>query len=319
MTGRALLLAVALVLVLAMPAEAAITQAQLDSPGFLTSAWANFITSQNAALNAVLTGGTYIQWARNLMLGAFVITFIASLGKYAVAAAGMADLATVLVRGAIVTALFTTYTTWSGLCFQGAFELGLQIQQQALGSNDILAPALFIAKVYSAFQMADGAVFDFSVFKLVLNLACAVMFIIVSIAAFFAAAWPVLVFGVAKLTGPFMFPFLFHERTSSFFDGWLRFYAGALGFMVLGRICLIIVSLLFSSVFSVSFLPNPSLAPVVLQASDTAGALVLVAVAALSVLLLFATGGFVAVVVGGANLGLAQPLGRLARTVAAFR
>lgn len=315
-----ILLAVAIAVIGAAPrdVQAAVTQTQLDTNGFLTNSWASFIASLDTAINAILSGGSYIQWARNLMLGAFVITFIAALGQYAMAASGVVDLAAILVRGAIVTALFTTYSAWSGVCFQGSFELGLQIQLQALGSSDIMAPALFIAKVFSSFQVQNGSIWNFNVETIALDFLFTATFIIVAIASFFAAAWPVLVYGVAKLAGPFLFPFLFHERTSSFFDGWLRFYAGALGFMVLGRLCLIIVSILFSSVFSIPFSANPNLSPVVLQPADLGGMTVLFAVGGLSILLLFATGAFVAAVVGGSNISMSKPLARASQTAAAL-
>jgi len=292
------------------------TTSQLDQAGWFTTAWSNFVTQLDTALNHVLASGSYVAWARNLMLGAFVITLVGALGRYAVGAGGLVDLTEVLVTGAIITALFTTYSTWSGLFFQGAFELSLQIQQQALGTNDLMAPGYFPAKVLLGYTWQDLSLWDLTLGMVINIVLSMVLFVLLSIAAFFSAVWPVLVFAVAKIVGPFMFPFLFHQRTSSFFDGWLRFYAGTLAFMVVGRICLIVVDLLFASVLGVPFSVNPTVGSVLVQAGDTGTWLVLWTVAGLSVLLLFATGGFVAVIVGGSNFGLGKAIGSAAQSIA---
>lgn len=292
------------------------TTDQLNQTGWFTSTWSAFLTQLNTALNNVLAGGSYVAWARNLMLGAFVITFIGALGRYALGAAGLVDLAEVLVTGAIITALFTTYATWSGLLFQGAFELSLQIQQQALGTSDLMAPGYFPAKVLLSYTWRDLNLWDLT-FGMTIKIGTTMLlFVLLSIASCFSAVWPVLVFAVAKIVGPFMFPFLFHHRTSGFFDGWLRFYAGTLLFMVVGRIGLIVVDLLFSSLFGVPFSVNPAVGSVLVEAGDSGTWLMLWTVSGVSVLLLFATGGFVAVIVSGANLGVGKAIGSAARTIA---
>lgn len=305
--------------VLLMSGTEALAQAstaQLNQAGWFTSAWSNFLTQLNTALNNVLASGSYVAWARNLMLGAFVITFIGALGRYALGAAGVVDLAEVLVTGAIITALFTTYATWSGLLFQGAFELSLQIQQQALGTSDLMAPGYFPAKVLLSYTWQDLSLWDLTLGMTIKIGTSLILFVLLSVASYFTAVWPVLVFAVAKIVGPFMFPFLFHQRTSGFFDGWLRFYAGTLVFMVVGRIGLIVVDLLFASLFGVPFSANPAVGSVLVEAGDAGTWLMLWTVAGLSVLLLFATGGFVAVIVGGANLGMGKAIGSAARTIA---
>lgn len=310
---------VLLSVVLFLSSRDAIAQAstaQLNEAGWFTSAWADFVAKLNAALNNVLAGGSYVAWARNLMLGAFVITFIGALGRYALGAAGIVDLAEVLVTGAIITALFTTYATWSGLLFRGAFELSLQIQQQALGTGDLMAPGYFPAKVLLSYTWRDLSLWDLTFGTTIKIGTTMLLFVLLSIASFFTAVWPVLVFGIAKIVGPFLFPFLFHHRTSGFFDGWLRFYAGTLLFMVVGRIGLIVVDLLFASLFGVPFSPNPAVGSVLVEAADTRTWLMLWTVSGVSVLLLFATGGFVAVIVSGANLGVGKAIGSAARTIA---
>lgn len=304
---------------LMLPGTDALAQAgtaQLNQTGWFTSAWSGFLAQLNTALNNVLASGSYVAWARNLMFGAFVITFIAALGRYAMGAAGIVDLAEVLVTGAIITALFTTYAIWSGLLFQGAFELSLQIQQQALGTSDLMAPGYFPAKVLLAYTWRDLSLWDLTLGLTIKIGTTLILFGLLSVAAYFSTVWPVLVFAIAKIVGPFMFPFLFHHRTSGFFDGWLRFYAGTLVFMVVGRIGLIVVDLLFSSLFGVPFSANPAVGSVLVEAGDAGTWLMLWTVAGLSVLLLFATGGFVAVMVGGANLGVGKVIGSAARTIA---
>ncbi|MGE5515988.1 MAG: type IV secretion system protein [Bacteroidota bacterium] len=297
-------------------AAAQASTAQLNQAGWFTSAWSSFVTQLDAALNNVLASGSYVAWARNLMLGAFVIAFIGALGRYAMGAAGIVDLAEVLVTGAIVTALFTTYATWSGLLFQGAFELSLQIQQQALGTGDLMAPGTFPAKVLLSYTWQDSNLWQLSLAMAANISTFLILSILLSIASYFSAVWPVLVFAIAKIIGPFMFPFLFHQRTSGFFDGWLRFYAGTLVFMVVGRIGLIVVDLLFASLFGVPFSVNPQVGSVLVEAGDIGTWLMLWTVAGLSVLLLFATGGFVAVIIGGANLGIGKAIGSAARSIA---
>lgn len=309
-------LVVAASLLAATSAQAAVDVATLNDPGFYTGAWGTFLSELDTLINDTILDpdGVYSRLAFNLMAGSFAIAVMHALAVYTLGGGGLVDLLQVVVTGFIITIMFSLYDWWTGLFFQGALQLGQLVQQQAIGDDSLLAPAAYISNVYFSFKVEEAGWFDIqAIFELVI---LGLLQLAVSLASFFVAAWPSLIFGVAKIVGPITFVFLFHERLSSIFDGWLRLYAGACALIFMGRVTLVLICILFQTIFNEPYRASPDIAAVTIGAEDFGAFASLVLIGALSILLLFLSGKLSAAVVGGANLGIGSLVSSGARTAA---
>jgi hypothetical protein len=305
----------AFALLLPADALAQLTTDTAGDPGYMTNAYIGALQNLNAAMDAVLApGSVYMQWSRNLLLGAFAIALVVALARYVAGGCGAAELAETVAMGAIITALFSAYTYWTGLFFEGAVALGLLVQQQALGDNSIFGPAMYVAKTWARFELEGTSILSLSITRLAFyGLFCIIEVILIA-ACFFASLWPSLIFAVSKLVGPVLFPTLFHERLSGFFDGWLRFYVGSLVFAFVGRICLVVVAIMFGSIFATGYTPGAADPPILIQPDSAGSMAVLLTLGILSILLIFSAGAFSAAIAGGGNFGIARTVGRLAQS-----
>lgn len=285
--------------------------------------WQNFITTQlqpklTAILQGTGTGGVnYVQWSNSMLAGGFVITVLLALYRWVFGGMTNADLVAVFAKGAIIAILYESYTTWTPLFFNAAFQLSFAIQDQALGDQSVMGPAAFVFKAFSAVDFGSDSIFTLTIAGAFYALIFLVIEVVLIVASFFVAAWPTLLYAVAVIVGPIMFPFLFIEPLSGFFDGWVKLYFSSLFFMIISRVVLIVVALLFGSFFGVSYSLNPSIQPMVIDASSLANVGVLFVLSGMSLFLLFYSGSLVATIVGGTNLGMSGAVVKLARFAAA--
>jgi hypothetical protein len=129
------------------------------------STWQTFITGQlQPQLNAILSGAggeiNYVTWASTMVGLGFTITTLISLYKWVLGAASGVDVVTVFARGVIISILYVSYSSWTSLFFNAAYELSFLIQQQALNDNTMMGPAVFIAKAMSSIGFGTGSFFS---------------------------------------------------------------------------------------------------------------------------------------------------------------
>ncbi len=318
--GRWLIAAFAVVVIChAGTAHAAASATDLNNPGYMTTAFQAFVTKINTAINATLGPGTpYIKWAHGLLLGAFVIKLIETLARYVWGKAGIGDFAEVIASGAIITALYATFNSWSTMFFMGGIDLGRLIQAQALNDNGIMGPSLFIAQVYAGFKIQDTSWFSLGITEAIENAIFLVAEVIVTGASYFAAIWPTLVFACVKLIGPVTFFTLFHERISFIFDGWLRFFLGAVFLATIGRVVLVVICLMYEAMFDQAYttIAGAATNPIVITTANFGAFLYILSAAILSIILLFSAGAFTARLVGGADIGIGRTVGQIAKSIA---
>jgi hypothetical protein len=279
------------------------------------STWQKFITGQlQPMLNAILSGAggglNYVTWA-SIMVGAgFTITVLISLYKWVFGAASGVDVVTVFARGVIISGLYVTYSSWTSLFFNAAYELSFLIQQQALGDSTTMGPAVFIAKAMSSIGFGTGSFFSLTLSAVIYGTFFFVFEALLIVMSFFVAAWPTLLYAIATIVGPIMFPFLFIEQLSGFFDGWIKLFFTGLFFLIISRVVLIVIALLFGSFFSVGYSTSPDIVPMLVNTTSLANVIILFVLTGTSLFLLFFTGSLVATIVGGSNLGLSNAIGR---------
>jgi hypothetical protein len=142
--------------------------------------------------------------------------------------------------------------------------------------------------------------------------------VLLIVMSFFVAAWPTLLYTIATIVGPIMFPFLFIEQLSGFFDGWIKLFFTGLFYLIISRVVLIVIALLFGSFFSVGYSTSPDIVPMLVNTTSLANVIILFVLTGTSLFLLFFTGSLVATIVGGSNLGLSNAVGSLAKFAARF-
>lgn len=309
----------ALALLLALHAGDALAAASatdLNDPGYMTNAFNKMVTLLNAGVNRVLANGPYMAWARNLLIGAFVIKIFETLFRYVWGNASIGDIVEVLFIGLIVTALYRTYSDWSTAIFMACFELGRLVQGQAIGDTGIMAPVIFLNKVMSSITVRDTSFFSLGILEVIMGLIVMVGEVLVAGASFFAALWPSLVFAVIKLTGPVVFFSLFHERLSWIFDGWLRSLI-AVGFLALvGRITLVVICIMYQAMFDIGYSQSSNITTIVITTENFGTFLYVLAAQIVSFLLLFAASGIAAKLVAGSDIGIGKTVGSIARSIA---
>ncbi len=325
--GRtALMLMLGLVLGLALHAASAhamTTVQALDNPNVMTTTFQNFITQMNTRINAALApGSVWVKWSRVLLLGAFVIAVIVSLARYTFGGSGIADFAGTLTAGAIITALYTTYNTWTWLIFMVGQQAGILIQSILLNDTGVMGPANYMSQVLSAVKTQNTSWWQLDLMQFVEGVTIMLAEAVMNVAAFFACVWNSMVFAVAKLIGPVVFFSLFHERLSFLFDGWLRFLLFTAFYGLVARVCMNVTVVVFEVAFNAPYPSNGASAvtagqAIVLGAADFSAFLYLCAICGVSLLLLFASALFVGRVVGGANIGIGSMLSGAARSVGA--
>ena len=295
----------------------------LASINTIGSTWQNFITTQlQPQLNAILSGAgggeNYVTWASTMVVGGFTVTCLIALYKWVWGAASAVDVVTVFARGVIISGLYAGYSSWTGLLYNASYELSFLIQQQALGDSTVMGPAVFVAKALSAIDFGTSSIFTLTISGVIYATFFLGLEVILIVMSFFVAAWPTLLYAIATIVGPIMFPFLFFEQLSSFFDGWLRLFFSAMFFLIISRIVLVVIALLFGSFFSVSYSTSPQISAMVVDTTSLANVVVLFVLSGTSIFLLFYSGSLVAQIVGGSNLGLSSAVTGLVKFAARF-
>jgi hypothetical protein len=286
--------------------------------------WQIFLTSVlQPQLNAILTGTTdggvsYVTWANGALGTGYLVTSLIALYRWVFRDESAVSLVTVVVKGGIITLIYASYSTLTSFLFGAAYELSFLIQQQALGDSTLMGPAAFIVKALSAIDLGSTSLFSLTITGLFLAAGFLALEAVLVIASVFVAAWPTLLYVVATIIGPVMFPFLFVEQLSFLFDGWLRLFFASLFYLLIGRVVLIVIALLIGSFFGVPYSTSPQVAPIVLDTSSIANVAILFILSFISLFMLFYSGSFVSQIVGGGNLSLSNGIGKAAVFAARF-
>lgn len=296
--------------------HAAASATDLDSPGYMTTAFNRLVGMLNTAVNKALANGPYLTWARNLMIGALIFKIFEVLFKYIWGGAGVPDLLAILFIAVIVTALFSTYSHWSTAIYMAGFELGRLIQGQAIGDTGVMAPVIFINKVLANVTIKDESFFSLGITQIIMAFILLVGEAMVAGASYFAALWPSLVFAVVKLAGPVAFFSLFHERISWIFDSWLRLLFGCAFLALIARICIIVICIVFQAMFDVGYGQSVGTTSIVITTANFGAFMYVVSAAVVSLALLFAASGIAAKMAAGAEIGLGKAVGQIARSIA---
>lgn len=295
-------------------AHAAITQADLSTPGFMSShiltALSNIQTRVTTTLGSsydISSSSTYTSWCRAILLGAWVCKLVETTGRMAVFNDPYVGIINVLITGIIVTALYSTYGGWTYGIVDGGQYLGLLVQKQAMGGDGIMQPAQYILSVWAKFQFVDGNLFSMGLAAFACNCMFMLFEIILFAAALFCCVWPSLVAAVAVIVGPLAFIFVFHESVSFVFNGWLKMLFWAALFAFVSRICIVVICLLFAAVFDyqVGF-GGLGQDLVTLDSNDTLSFLILSAMAICSLALLFFAGVLTSMLTGSQNIDASQ-------------
>lgn len=273
------------------------------------------ITSVLGSASDIRFSSTFTAWAYGMMLGAWAFKLCEVTARYSMLGDPLSDLLGVLIMGIIGQVLFDTYGNWTWTIVNAGTYLGQLIQAKALGSDALMYPYTYIMKCWLMFQISPAGLMSLTL-RYFLSASVMVFFTALLFAAgLFACMWPILVGGVAVLVGPLTFMFVFHKSLSWIFDGWLRliFWTGIFAFI--SRVSLVIICLVFGSAFGFGTTGLPGGSPVLIPATEPLAFVFLVAMAFVSLALLFFSGVITSMITGGANLDAAGMLRGLAEKV----
>ncbi|KXV69037.1 hypothetical protein AD951_08330 [Acetobacter malorum] len=303
---------------------AGIDPAQFGDQGWFTTRIASALTTLQANITSALGSGydvrsssTYTSWAFGLMMGAWAFKFVEVAARTAVFGDPYSDLVGVIVTGGIAQILFASYGGWTWDLINAGTYLGQLVQAKALGSDALMYPYIYIVKAWAMFQLSPVGIMSLNI-DYFLDAAVLVVFSFLLFAAgLFACMWPTLVGGIAVLLGPLTLMFVFHKSVSWIFDGWLRLMFWTAIFAFVSRVSLVIICLVFGSAFGYGSMSMPGGNPVLLTPDNPLAFVFLVAMAIVSLALLFFSGVVTSMITGGSNIdaagmvkGAAQQAGR---------
>ena len=172
--------------------------------------------------------------------------------------------------------------------------------------------------MFAGFKIQDTSWFSLGITEAIESGIFLMAEVIVTGASYFAAMWPTLVFACVKLIGPITFCTLFHQKISFIFDGWLRFFLGAVFLATIGRVVLVVICLMYEALFDQAYttISGATTEPVIITTANFGAFLYILTAAILSIILLFSAGAFTARLVGGADIGIGRSVGQIAKTIA---
>lgn len=310
----AFVVAVVTVLVYSATARAADyggTEIATENFNFFAESVADYLTLVLAA------DSNASQFIEAFFLFAIIYRLVIVLANWVLGAAELIQVFQVVLLIAIVRILMDFYPDITSALFLWSEGFAAALQEPALGTSDAYFAFNFMTNVLEAISYEDASLWD----GIKNALGSLVLFISISVlqaVVFFALAWSVWGYLLAKLIGWMFIPFLLFDRLQFLFDGWLRFFVGFLIYGVMARANVVLVVLLFSTMFGVE--PTSPDGPGRVFAMSGLGYHEIggfIALAMLSIVSLFMTGRFAVAIAGGVG-GFGQGLRSLTMSAAAI-
>jgi hypothetical protein len=201
-----------------------------------------------------------------------------------------------------VRILMLNYDSTTAALWSWSEGLSTSIQTSAIGVDDKFFAPRYLWNLLSSINWDTGnMLFHFQ--NVVASLILGATAMLLSVLAFFASAWALWGYSIAKMIGLTFIPFLLFERLSWLFDGWLRFFFGFLIYNILAKAMLMLVIFAVSAYFN---LPADNIPQqqgyhlVINTITDILGLMVFIVI---SIFGLTFTGTFVKSLVAGSNVG----------------
>ncbi|MCZ4283087.1 type IV secretion system protein [Kiloniella laminariae] len=314
-----LLLFLGVLMMLSDYANAAVAAEDIASRSYFAQSLYNVETSLNTVMDSIVNGNSiYTRHIRVLFFGSLVLFIVFSVTKYMF----VGDIGVIIQSGVyamLVVVIYGSYSFITTLIWEWLNEVGATLQLAMLGSDGLFAPAEYITDVVSLIILDDNSAWYEDLEQ---KIAVAILFagttVLISVASFFTAAFPMIGFIVIKPLGIFLVPTLFVERFSGFFDGFLKLLIGFGLYVIFGRIMLSVVALLIGAYMNVPFGRVPGDGQILIKVDGATDYLFLVGILLLSVALLFSIPAFIGKILGGGSFSMSGDLGSLARKAATF-
>ena len=272
-----------------------------------------FLANVSAYVTAILNpANNAYKYVEATFFAFFAYRLALALAGFVFSTVDLVGVLTVIMLGFIVRILMGFYGQLTSLLLTWAGDASTALQMPIVGNDDVFFVASYIGRIMGAISLPSADIWDAISFSLLIVVFQSVIWIL-SILSFFAVAWGVWGFALAKLIGWFFIPFMLLERTSALFDGWLRFMLGFLFYMFIARANLIMVLVLLTTYFGLPIAPaTTSTVQAITVAPGDFGELTgLLALLIIAVLALLSTGKFAASIVGGIG-GFGGTLARVA-------
>jgi hypothetical protein len=214
---------------------------------------------------------------------------------------------------ALVRCLMLVYDDGTAAMWGWADAFGGSIQQAAVGTDELFFVPAFISGIMNKFSFLDLSIFD-GIMVVLSLVVLSILTTILSVLSYFAVAWGVWGYTVAKLLGWMFVPLMMFKRLEFLWDGWFRFFMGFLMFTVMARVQLSLTAIIFRLYFNLPTYSagDPLPATELTGLSDFLGVIVMIVIAICGLL---STGRFATAIAGGVG-GFGGALRSVAMTAA---
>ncbi len=280
---------------------------------------ANYLTQRikaveknlDSMLNTVLAGGSIFTKHVGVIFGAMMaLALILAIYKYVILNKGIGVILEFVFRALILTLVLSTFGSITSMIWGWGNGVGLAMQDAMIGGTGMMAPAKFIWHVSTLIEFitVDGNIITNAVniiVSVIIWFVLMVILLIVTVLSYIAAVWPILAYAIAKPIGYFLIPFLFFEKTSELFDGWLRLFLHAVFYCIVSRVVLSVIVMVFSAYFQIGYSPSlPAiLKPIVLVGTGLFDIIAIIVICLVSILALLGINSMVATIVNGSAFG----------------
>ena len=297
--------------------NAAVSADEIADKGYLATKLFDLERQLNTLMENVVSGSSvFTRHVAILFTAGVVIHIILAMVRY------LKDGDIFEVAGAALYALFVgliyaTFSFLTSLIWSWLSEVGASIQVAMLGTDGLFAASNYITEILSLVVFDDNKPWwDLPVQKFFISIAFLVFSMMLSVASFFTAVWPMLGYVIIKPLGYFLVPALFFEKTGKYFDGFITLLIGFGLYVIIGRIILSTVALLIGAYMAVPFGSSAANAQLLIKADGFSDIVFLAVIMLTSFLMLIATPWFVSRIVGGGSFQISGGLRSLATKAA---
>lgn len=282
-----------------LPSTAWAQAADYGDYGEAFTSFQNFLTTVAAYIDLVLAPGSNAAQ----FIEAFFYAFAFYRISFAIAGWMMFDnlpgLVAAVLLVAVVRIMLDFYDPLTSLLLSWAGDFAGSIQQPITGNGDVFFVVGYLTNILDSISLPSITIFN-AVSALMAIITLAALTFLLSVLAFFAVAWGVYGFALAKLIGWMFLPFILIERTAALFDGWIKFMLGFLFYMVIARVNLVLVLILFTTYLNLPLTSGTAPGvPFVVPVDDFSDLGGLVSLLIISILSLISTGKFAVALAGG--------------------
>lgn len=277
---------------------------QIDPASFenTTSGFQHFYQNITPYVENVITSSAISDFATTLWKFFSVVLIVWQVGQGVHKGFDIGKVIGTLFLISVVRILMLNYDQMTAALWSWSEGLSTSIQTSAIGVDDEFFAPRYLWNLLSSINWDSGNIL-FHLQNVIASIFLGVAALLLSVLAFFASAWALWGYSIAKMIGLTFVPLILFERLSWLFDGWLRFFFGFLIYNVVAKAMLMLVIFALSAYFNIPADTVPQEQGYHLVINTITDILGLAVFIVISIIGLTFTGTFVKSLVSGSNVG----------------